>query len=398
MRLLAGRTCASRTAKKTSLDNLRAVSLPRRTALYGRHVAAGAKLAEFAGWEMPIQYPTGVRAEHMAVRERCGIFDVSHMGEIETVGPGAEALLQRLLSNDVSKLAIGGAQYSVLCNEQGGVLDDLFTYRLEPNRYLTVTNAANHERDLAWFRSHADAFDIELHDRLDDYAMLAVQGPLAREIVQAVSDAPLPARMTTATRRLAGAEALVCGTGYSGEDGVELLLSPERAPALWDELCRRGAVPAGLAARDTLRLEACFHLYGNDLSVEHNPIEAGLGWCCREDTSFIGAEAIRAARATLLPADASPPAAEPLASPVGRPPRRLVAFAIDGPGIARQGNPIVGGGIVTSGTLSPCLGAGIGMAYVPPERAVIGTPLQIDVRGRVREATVHAKPFVAKGA
>jgi aminomethyltransferase len=369
----------------------------RRTPLYDRHVAAGAKLAEFAGWEMPIQYPDGVRAEHMAVRERCGIFDVSHMGEIETSGPGAEALLQRLLSNDVSKIAIGGAQYSVLCDEKGGVIDDLFTYRLEPARYLTVTNASNHERDLAWFRSHADDFEAELHDRIDDYAMLAVQGPLARELVQAISDAPLPARMTTATRRLAGAEVLVCGTGYTGEDGVELLLAPADAPALWDELCRRGAVPAGLAARDTLRLEACFHLYGNDLSLKRNPIEAGLGWCCREDTGFIGAEPIRAACAALSPSDAAS-SAEPVLSPVGVPPQKLVAFEIDGPGIARQGNPILGGGVVTSGTLSPSLDAGIGMAYVPAEHSAVGTVLQIDVRGKIRPAIVKQKPLYRKAS
>ena len=346
---------------------------------------------------MPVQYPDGVRAEHMAVRERCGIFDVSHMGEIETTGPGAEALLQRLLSNDVSKVPVGGAQYSVLCDERGGVLDDLFTYRLEPNRYLTVTNASNHERDLAWFQAHVGDFDADVLDCIDDYAMLAVQGPLAREIVQAISDAPLPARMTVSPRRLSGAEVLVCGTGYTGEDGVELLLSPEEAPGLWDELCRRGASPAGLGARDTLRLEACFHLYGNDLSLDRNPIEAGLGWCCREDTGFIGAEAILAARAVLAPPAASSQA-ESAKSPAGEPAERLIAFALDGPGIARQGNPIVGGGIVTSGTLSPCLDIGIGMAYVPADRTAIGTPIQIDVRGRLRDARVHTRPFVEKKA
>ncbi len=397
----AGRHCTglnagsvSACAVRARVDSLRAV---RRTSLYDRHVAAGAKIVDFAGWEMPVQYPDGVRAEHMAVRERCGIFDVSHMGEIETAGPGAEALLQRLLSNDVAKIAIGGAQYSVMCDEKGGVIDDLFTYRLEPERYLTVTNASNHERDLAWFRSHAGDFDAELHDRIDDYAMLAVQGPLAREIVQAVSDVPLPARMTTATRRLAGAEVLVCGTGYTGEDGVELLLAPEDVPSLWDELCRRGATPAGLAARDTLRLEACFHLYGNDLSVERNPIEAGLGWCCREDTSFIGSEPIRAARAALSSSDTSP-SAEPVLSPASTPPQRLVAFEIDGPGIARQGNPIVDGGVVTSGTLSPSLGTGIGMAYVPAEQAALGTVLQIDVRGKIRRAIVKQKPLYRKAS
>ncbi len=333
-------------------------------------------MVDFAGWEMPVQY-TGVRAEHMAVRERCGIFDVSHMGQIETAGPGAPALLQRLLSNDVAAIPVGGAQYSVLCREDGGVLDDLFTYRLEAERLLTVTNAANHARDLEWFRAHTEGFDAQLRDRLDDYAMLAVQGPRAREVVQAISDAPLPARMSAAERMLAGARVLVCGTGYTGEDGVELLLAPADAPPLWDELVRRGALPCGLAARDTLRLEACFHLYGNDLSLQRGPIEAGLGWCCKEDTGFIGADAVRAVRQA-------------------GPAEKLVAFAIDGPGIARQGNPVVGGGEVTSGTLSPSLGVGIGLAYVPAVRAEVGTRLQIDVRGKIRSATVRPKPLYRK--
>ncbi|MGH8981729.1 MAG: glycine cleavage system aminomethyltransferase GcvT [Acidimicrobiales bacterium] len=360
----------------------------RRTALFDRHVAAGAKLVEFAGWEMPVQYEGGVRQEHLAVREACGIFDVSHMGEIETSGPGALAVLQRLLSNDVAAIPLGGAQYSVLCREDGGVLDDLFTYRLEADRYLTVTNAANHERDLGWFRAHADDFadvQVTVTDRLDDYAMLAVQGPRARELVQAISDAPLPPRMTAATKRLAGAEVLVCGTGYTGEDGVELLVAPDDAPALWDELVRRGATPAGLAARDTLRLEACFHLYGNDLSTARGPIEAGLGWCCKENTGFIGSEAVRAVREReLTRADGTS--------------EKLVAFAIDGPGIARQGNPVIGGGEVSSGTLSPCLGVGIGMAYVPAARAAVGTRLEIDVRGKIRPAVVKQKPLYRKGA
>ncbi|HEY2140671.1 MAG TPA: glycine cleavage system aminomethyltransferase GcvT [Solirubrobacteraceae bacterium] len=356
---------------------------PRRTPLFDRHVAAGAKIVEFAGWEMPVQYE-GVRQEHLAVRESCGIFDVSHMGEIETAGPQALELLQRLLSNDVSRIPVGGgeggAQYSVLCREDGGVLDDLFTYRLDAERYLTVTNAANHARDLDWFHLHAKDFPgAQVQDRMDDYAMLAVQGPGARDIVQAISDSPLPARMSASTRRLAGAEVLVCGTGYTGEDGVELLCAPEHADGLWDELVRRGAVPAGLAARDTLRLEACFHLYGNDLSLERGPIEAGLGWCCREDTDFLGSSAVRAVRAR--------GAAE-----------KLVAFAIDGPGIARGGNPVIGGGEVTSGTLSPCLEIGVGLAYVPAERAAPGTRLEIDVRGKMRPAVVREKPLYRKGS
>lgn len=364
-----------------------------RTPLFERHRAAGAKLVPFAGWEMPVQY-AGIREEHMAVREGCGIFDVSHMGEIETSGPDALALLQRLLSNDLAKLPLGGAQYSVLCREDGGVLDDLFTYRLDEQRYLTVTNAANHEQDLEWFREHAAGFDVRVEDRLHDYAMLAVQGPKARGIVGALAEQPLPARMTAALGRIAGIEALVCGTGYTGEDGVELLVAPGDAPVLWDALVDGGASPAGLAARDTLRLEACFHLYGNDLSLERNPIEAGLGWCCKEDTGFIGSESVRVAREG-APARAL---ADPPADPPTRPPEKLVAFALDGPGIARQGNSILGGGVVTSGTLSPCLDIGIGMAYVPAEHAAVGTPLQIDVRGRVRSATVRSKPFVAKSS
>ncbi len=350
---------------------------PRRTVLYDRHLAAGARLVEFAGWEMPVQY-VGVREEHLAVRRDCGIFDVSHMGELETVGPGAEALLQRLLSNDVAAIPVGGAQYSVLCREDGGVLDDLFTYRLQDERFLTVTNAANHVRDLDWFRAHAEGFDAQVHDRLEAYAMLAVQGPRAREVVQTLSDSPLPARMTAAEGRVGGATVLVCGTGYTGEDGVELLLAPADAPRLWDELVRRGALPAGLAARDTLRLEACFHLYGHDLSVERGPIEAGLGWCCKEDTGFLGADAVRAVRER-------------------GPAERLVAFAIDGPGIARQGNAVVGGGVVTSGTLSPCLGVGIGLAYLSAARAAVGTRLEIDVRGKIRPAIVREKPLYRRG-
>jgi aminomethyltransferase len=349
----------------------------RRTPLFEEHIEAGAKLVEFAGWEMPVQYE-GVREEHMAVRRAAGIFDVSHMGEIETSGPQAVALLQRLLSNDIDAIAPGGAQYSVLCREDGGVLDDLFTYRLEVDRYLTITNAANHLADFAWFEAVAADFpDAQVSDRIDEWAMMAVQGPLAREIVQAGADGPLPGRMSTITQRISGEDVLVCGTGYTGEDGVELLCSPAHAPRLWSDLVRRGAKPAGLGARDTLRLEVCFHLYGNELTVERGPIEAGLGWCCKEDTGFIGAQAVRAVRE----AGAT---------------EKLVAFEIDGPGIARQGNTIAGGGEVTSGTLSPCLERGIGMAYVPAANGAVGTKLEIDVRGRVRAATVVEKPFVKK--
>ena len=347
-----------------------------RTPLFDRHVAAGAKVVPFAGWEMPVQYE-GVLEEHRAVRARAGVFDVSHMGEVETTGPGAGAFLQRVLSNDVSRLAVGGAQYSLLCREDGGVLDDLFTYRLGPERYLTVTNAANHAKDLAWLQRHADGFDCEVADRAGDYAMLAVQGPRARDIVQALSDAPLPGRFTAEPRRIVGLDVLVCGTGYTGEDGVELLTRPQDAVAVWDELMRRGAAPIGLAARDTLRLEVCFHLYGNDLMESRGPIEAGLGWACKEDTGFIGAEAVRTVR------EAGPA-------------EKLVPFVMTAGGLARQGNPVVGGGEVTSGTMGPSLGVGIGMAYVPTALATPGTAFEIDVRGKQRPAEVHTKPLYTK--
>jgi aminomethyltransferase len=349
----------------------------KRTALFDAHRKAGAKLVGFGGWEMPVQYRDGIRAEHIAVRTAAGIFDVSHMGEIEVSGPDAEAFLQRLYTNDVAKMAIGGAQYALMCDEDGGVLDDLFSYRLAPDRFLTVTNAANHDADDAWLRANAGGFDVEIVDVHDDYAMLAVQGPVAREIVQAISDGPLPARMTASRGIVFGRDALVCGTGYTGEDGVELLVDPGDAVALWDEIVRRGARPAGLAARDTLRLEACFHLYGNDLSTERGPIAAGLGWACKEDTGFIGSDAVRAER------EAGPA-------------EKLVPFKLTGPGIARSGNPVVGGGEVTSGTQSPCLGIGIGMAYLPAERALVGQRFEIDVRGKARAAVVAPKPLYEK--
>ena len=348
----------------------------KRTPLHDRHVAASARLVPFAGWEMPVQY-AGIREEHVAVRNAAGVFDVSHMGQIETSGPQAAALLQRLISNDVEALPVGASQYAVLCREDGRILDDLLTYRLEPDRYLTVTNAANHDRDFAWFARYAAELGAEVADARERWAMLAVQGPRAREIVQAIADAPLPARHTVAERRLIGRAALVCGTGYTGEDGVEVLLAPEDAAPVWDEVLRRGAAPAGLGARDTLRLEACLPLYGNDLTEERGPIEAGLGWCCKEDTGFVGAEAVRAVRKA-------------------GPAERLRPFRLTGPGIPRPGNPVAGGGVVTSGTLSPCLGMGVGMAYLPAGRAEVGTEIEIDVRGKTREAVVAERPLYRK--
>jgi aminomethyltransferase len=348
----------------------------RRSPLHERHLAAGAKLIGFAGWEMPVQY-VGIRAEHGAVRERAGVFDVSHMGQIEVSGPEAAQLVQRLVSGDVRRLAEGRAQYGLMCREDGGVLDDLIAYRLAETRLLIVTNAANHEHDLEWVRTHASGFDADVSDCRDAFAMLAVQGPRARAVLTSLSDGELPSRMHCCQRSLAGVPMLVCGTGYTGEDGCELLIDPADAPAVWDALLAAGVTPCGLGARDTLRLEACLPLYGNDLSTERGPIEAGLGWCCAEATGFIGSDAVARTRGA-------------------GPAERLVAFTIEGAGIPRQGNPIAAGGVVTSGTFSPSLQKGIGMGYVPGDRAQAGTELEIDVRGTMRSAIVQTKPLYRK--
>ena len=350
----------------------------RRTPLYDRHQAAGARLVPFAGWEMPVQYE-GIRQEHVSVRTHAGVFDVSHMGEIRTTGAEAARFLQRILSNDVTKIAENGAQYSVLCREDGGVLDDMFTYRFSEGGggFLTVTNASNHERDFAWFAEQASTFggDARVHDAHPEFAMLALQGPNARAILRELLDGAEPARMRWTLATVAGVpEVGVCGTGYTGEDGVELLIPPDGAGKVWDALLERGAQPAGLGARDTLRLEACFHLYGNDLSEDRNPIEAGLPWAVKLETDFIGADALR---------DFEPE-------------QKLVPFAFTGPGIPRQGHPVRtehGDGEVTSGSQSPCLGIGIGMAYVPVAAAEPGTPIEVDVRGKLRSAEVRKKPL-----
>jgi aminomethyltransferase len=356
----------------------------KRSPLHAEHVAAGAKLVPFAGWEMPIQY-SGIREEHVAVRTDVGIFDVSHMGQVVVSGRHALERLQHLVSSDVRRIPEGGAQYSLLCNEQGHVLDDLFLYRLGESRFLVITNASNHSRDTAWMQAHGEHLDADVSDCQASFAMVAVQGPRARALVQGLADGKLPPRLHCCQRTVAGVPLLVCGTGYTGEDGVELLCDPDQAGPLWAALVEGGARPIGLGARDTLRMEACFHLYGNDLDEDHDPISAGLGWACAEQTGFIGSELIAAVRAS-------------------GPEQKLVPFVIEGPGIARQGNAVLpgpgeseqSGGVVTSGTYSPSMEQGIGLAYVSAERAVPGTPLQIDVRGTIREAVVKTKPLYRK--
>ncbi len=337
-------------------------------------------MVDFSGWRMPVYYD-GIREEHIAVRTHAGIFDVSHMGQIEVEGPGALACLQRLLSNDVSKVEVGGAQYSLLLNEDAGVIDDLFAYRLGGDRYLIISNAGNHAVDLVQFGKVARDFDVHVRDASDNYAMLAVQGPHARQVLSSQLHVELPPRMKVATMQIGRRPAIVCGTGYTGEDGVELLIDPEIAPAIWAELVDAGIVPCGLGARDTLRLEACYHLHGNDLSVATDPISAGLGWACVESTGFVGCDRVAVFRANGTD-------------------EVLAPFAIEGEGIPRQGNSVLLGdetvGEVSSGTFSPSLGAGIGMAFMRSDLASAGTLLEVDVRGKRRTARVSSKPLYPK--
>jgi len=340
----------------------------RRTPLHDRHVALGARMVPFAGWEMPVQYE-GVIAEHRAVRTDAGVFDVSHMGELEVEGPTARDLLQSLLSNDIDRLEPGDAQYTLLTYDEGGVLDDLIVYRLETHRYLVVANASNAAVVFAWLKDR-ELNGSDVRDVSDDYALLAVQGPQALERL----GLPPARAFTWAMGDLDGVEVMINRTGYTGEEGVELACMAEDAGHLWDAVLARGVVPCGLGARDTLRLEVCYPLHGNDIGPDTDAISAGLGWACALDTEFEGVEALRRIKEE-------------------GPAQRLVAFVMDDKAIPRQHMPVEGGGEVTSGTHSPMLDVGIGMAYVPVAQAKPDTELTIDVRGKPRAGHVVKKPI-----
>jgi aminomethyltransferase len=344
----------------------------QRTPLYERHVAMGARMVPFAGWEMPVQYE-GVIPEHRAVRTACGVFDVSHMGEVEVEGPHAHELLQSLLANDLDKIGDGRAQYTLLTNERGGILDDLIAYRLERFRYLLVVNASNREPDFAWLKEHEIA-GSDVRDVSDEYALLAVQGPRSIELL-GLDDAPA---FTWAVGDVAGVECMIARTGYTGERGVELLVPAEDAERLWDAVLERGATPCGLGARDTLRLEVCYPLHGNDITPETDAISAGLGWVCALDKEFSGVQELRRVKEQ-------------------GPASRLAAFVMEERAIPRHGMRIEPDGEVTSGSLSPMLDQGIGLGYVPAESSQPGTQLTIDVRGRRRPARVVKKPIYTTG-
>jgi aminomethyltransferase len=338
------------------------------TPLHDRHVELGARMVPFAGWEMPVQY-AGVIEEHRAVRTDAGVFDVSHMGELEVEGPRAHELLQSALSNELDRLTPGEAQYTLLTNEDGGIIDDLIVYRVGEHSYLLVVNASNRAIAYSWLKDR-EIPGSDVRDVSDDCALLAVQGPRA---IERLGLPPAPS-FTFAETSLDGVEVMVNRTGYTGEDGCELLCMSEDALQLWDAMLERGAVPCGLGSRDTLRLEVCYPLHGNDIGPDTDAISAGLGWACALDKEFEGVEALRRVKSD-------------------GPEQRLVAFVMEDRAIPRPGMPIEGGGEVTSGSHSPMLEIGIGMGYVPAERAQPGTELTIDVRGRPRRARIVKKPI-----
>ncbi len=359
--------------------------MSRKTPLYDEHVRLGGKIVDFAGWEMPVQY-SGVIDEHKAVREAAGLFDVSHMGELEFKGPDAEAALQYLTTNDVTKMTDGRAQYSILCNERGTVVDDIIVYRFNPHHYMLVVNASNAEKDFQWCKAHLKG-DVTLTDRSDAFALIAFQGPKAPEILATLTDLPvadMPPYHFLLGEVAGHPDGIVASTGYTGESGFEIFSKPADAPAIWQALIERGNAvgvkPAGLGARDTLRLEMKYSLYGHEITDETTPLEAGLAWVVKLDTpdDFIGKAALVKAKENGLP-------------------RKLVGFRMLEPGIPRQGYPILvdgsPSGIVTSGTMSPSLGEAIGIGFVPKESATLGTEISIDIRGRARKAEVVKTPF-----
>jgi glycine cleavage system T protein (aminomethyltransferase) len=356
-----------------------------RTPLYETHVRAGARMVEFAGWEMPVQY-TGILEEHEAVRARAGLFDVSHMGEVVFRGPKALEALNRLFTNDLGKVADGQAQYGCLCRETGGIIDDVVVYRRAAEDLLVCVNAANRAKDFEWLSGHAGGADVR--NESDEWAQLAIQGPLAAQIVQRLTPVNLSAVKTYRFVRgeVAGVSCLVARTGYTGEDGFELFCPPDRAARLWDALIEAGRPerlqPCGLGARDSLRLELAYRLYGSDMDDSTTPLEAGLAWVVKLDKDeFIGREALLRQKEQGLS-------------------RKLVGFVLTDSGIARHGYPVLQDGRkvgeVTSGTRSPSLKTSIGLAYVPPSLAAEGSAFAIDIRGRPAAAKAVKTPFYVR--
>lgn len=356
----------------------------KRTPLHDRHVAAGAKLVDFAGWEMPIQY-SGVVDEYQTVRTAAGLFDVSHMGRFTVEGRDAPAFLQKVVTSNVEPLAVGAAQYSMVCNPTGGIKDDIFIYRLAATRFLLCINASNRDKVFSWFCAKAPQGDVRLSDESDELAQIALQGPRSSHILRTICPAAadsLKPRHCLETDVL-GALGIVSRTGYTGEVGYELYLSAPSAKTVWDALMKAGASaglkPCGLGSRDLLRLEVGYLLYGNDIDEQTTPLEAGAAFTVDfAKGEFVGSQVLREQQ-------------------VNGPAKRLVGFELLEKGLPRHGMKILADGqdvgLVSSGNLSPRLQKGIGLGYVPAKLSEPGTPLQIDIRGRVHPAVVVKLPF-----
>jgi aminomethyltransferase len=362
----------------------------RRTPLYEEHLAARGKMVPFAGYEMPVHYAAGITAEHSTVRGAVGLFDVSHMGEFEIRGPQALDLVQYVTTNDASTLEPGQAQYSALPSEEGTLLDDLLVYRLGAHHYMLVVNAANREKDLAWIRRFVDRFDAELTDRSDEIALLALQGPRAEQVLAGLTGVDLTsiAYYRFEEGEVAGVRGVISRTGYTGEDGFELYLPASEAVRVWRALLSEGEesgiLAAGLGARDSLRLEMGYALYGNDLDDSRTPLEAGLGWVTKLDKGeFVGREALLRHREE-------------------GPREKLVGFRLAERGFPRPGHVILSGdepvGAVTSGTVSPSLGMGIGLGYLPARLAEPGGSIEIEIRSQRFHAEVVHPPFYTGGS
>lgn len=358
------------------------------TPLHATHVALGAKMVAFGGWDMPIQYE-GILAEHEAVRTSAGIFDVSHMGEVDFEGTDALAAVAKLVTHDVGKLVPGKAQYTVTCQPDGGIVDDCIVYQLGEHHYRIVINAANIAKDIAHFEAGLANFagDVTMTDRSSDFALLAIQGPQAVAMVAAQAGAALAdvPSFGMGEGSVAGVDVLAARTGYTGEDGFELFVPAADAVRVWTAFTDAGAKPIGLGARDTLRLEARLSLYGNDIDLTTNPYEAGLGWVVKLDKPhpFIGQDALRTVKAEGVT-------------------RKLVGFKVTSRGIVRAGAEVLGEGDavvgkVTSGGVAPTVGGAIGLAYVPLEMATSGAPLRISQRGRILDAQQVKGPFYKRG-
>ncbi len=356
--------------------------MSRQTPLNQAHRKLGARMVDFAGWDMPVQYTAGVIGEHETVRNACGLFDVSHMGEVEFRGQGALEAANALITNDLARCADGQAVYAGLLNDRGGFVDDVVAYRFSPEHIFICVNAGNREKDFAWMLEHAKG--VKPVNRSDDYAQIAVQGPKAVELLQRLTRTDLSkiATYRFAEGDVAGAACIISRTGYTGEDGFELYLSPDQAEPVWSKLLEEGAKPAGLGCRDSLRTEMKYALYGNDIDDDHTPLEAGLGWIVKMDKGdFIGRAALEKQKAEGVK-------------------RKLVGFEMTDSGIPRHGYGVLRDGQkvgeVTSGTMGPTVKKAIGMAYVPTDLAADGSQFQIDIRGRPVGARVVKTPFHKK--